>query len=77
MTFQEAVLSRTWLFRLFGKITAKPNRDLIVEDYINPAKGDLVSDVGYGYGELSSRLDQIIYTGMDISPKYIKYANQH
>lgn len=76
MTFREAVLSRTLLFRLFGKITARPNRDVIVEDYINPAKGDMVLDVGCGYGELSSRLDRTIYTGIDISPKYIKYANQ-
>jgi len=76
MTFREAVLSRTWLFKLFGKITARPNRDIIVEDYIRPAKGDLVLDVGCGFGELSSRLEQTNYTGIDISPKYIKYANQ-
>jgi len=77
MTFREAVLSRTWLFRLFSKIVARANRDFLVDEYIRPAKDDLVLDVGCGYGELSSRLDQVKYVGIDVSPKYIKYANQH
>jgi len=77
MTFREAVLSRTWLFRLFSRILSRSNRDAIVEEYIRPAKDDLVLDVGCGYGELSSRLNHANYLGIDISPKYIKYANHH
>lgn len=76
MTFREVVLGRTWLFRLFSRVASRANRDVIVEEYIRPTKDDLVLDVGCGYGELSSRLDQVTYIGIDISPKYIKYANQ-
>ena len=77
MTFREAILGRTWLFRLFNKFLARTNRDSVVEEYIRPAKDELVLDVGCGYGELSSRLDHVNYLGIDISSKYIAYANQH
>jgi len=62
---------------LFSRILSRSNRDAIVEEYIRPAKDDLVLDVGCGYGELSSRLNHANYLGIDISPKYIKYANHH
>ena len=77
MSFQEAILGRAWLFRLFGRVDARGNRDSVVKEYIRPVKDELVLDVGCGYGELSSRLDHVNYLGIDISSKYIEYANQH
>ena len=77
MTFREAILGRAWLFRLFNKFVALANRDSIVKEYVRPAMDELVLDVGCGYGELSSRLDHGNYLGIDISSKYIEYANQH
>lgn len=77
MTIRDAILSRSRLFKLFGRIASKTNRDVLVDEYIRPTKDDQVLDVGCGYGELSSRLDRAKYIGIDISPKYIKYANQH
>lgn len=77
MSLREASLGRPSLFRLFNRIISRGNRDVVVEEYIRPAKGDRVLDVGCGYGELSSRLDQATYIGIDISPKYIDYANLH
>lgn len=77
MTFREAVLGRTRLFKLFSRIAGRSSRDFVVEDYIRPEEDDLILDVGCGYGELSARLVHVDYTGIDISPKYIKYANQH
>lgn len=50
---------------------------MVVEEYIRPAPGDRVLDVGCGYGRLSSRLDHANYIGIDISPTYIDYAKSN
>jgi len=77
MTFREAILGRTWFFKLFNRIASKANRDVVVEEYIRPVYGDRVLDVGCGYGNLASRFKNADYIGIDISPKYIDYANEH
>lgn len=77
MSFREASLGRPSLFRLFTRIISRANRDVVVEEYIRPAPGDRVLDVGCGYGKLSSRISHVTYIGIDISPKYIENANLH
>ena len=77
MSFREATLGRPSLFRLFNGIISRGKRDVIVEEYIRPAPGDRVLDVGCGYGRLSSRLNHATYTGIDISPTYIDYAKSN
>jgi len=62
---------------LFNRIVSKANRDVVVEEYIRPVYGDRVLDVGCGYGRLASRLQNADYVGIDISPKYVDYANRH
>jgi len=77
MTFRETILGRTWLFRLFNRSISRANRDVVVDEYIRPVKDELILDVGCGYGNLASRLDHANYLGIDISPRYIEYANRH
>jgi SAM-dependent methyltransferase len=77
MTFRDAILGRSRLFKLFGRIASNANRDVLVEEYIRPIAGEHVLDIGCGYGDLSSRLHDVIYIGIDMSPKYIRHANQH
>jgi len=50
---------------------------VVVDGYIRPVKDEPILDVGCGYGNLASRLSHANYLGIDISSKYIEYANWH
>ena len=77
MSLRESTLGRPSLFRLFNRIISREKSDVLVEEYICPALGDRVLDVGCGYGRLSSRLNHATYIGIDISPTYIDYAKSN
>lgn len=52
-------------------------RRTLVRDYVRPAAGARVLDLGCGPGEMLDYLPQnVIYTGIDVSPEYIARAQK-
>jgi SAM-dependent methyltransferase len=44
--------------------------------YVKPAPGDKILDIGCGPADVLNYLPAVNYTGLDISPEYIRSANQ-
>lgn len=52
-------------------------REVLVKDYVRPAPGQELIDVGCGTGELLPHLPkEVDYVGFDLSPDYIRQASQ-
>ena len=69
-------LSLSWGYQFFQNLVGnKKAYDILVKEYIHPFSGFKLLDIGCGIGEILDHLpENIEYTGFDISPKYIKSA---
>lgn len=61
---------------LQGILGAKRARFICVRDYMRPAAGQRVLDVGCGPGYVIEYFPKCEYVGFDIDQDYVRYANQ-
>jgi 2-polyprenyl-3-methyl-5-hydroxy-6-metoxy-1,4-benzoquinol methylase len=49
----------------------------MVDQYIHPAPGERLLDVGCGYGDLAMHMPETTYVGVDLNGYYIRHARAH
>lgn len=73
----KAILGRPWVYRLFQRaVGAARLRSVYVRTYVRPFPGARVLDIGCGPGDILDSLPDTRYTGVDLSPDYIREAQQ-
>src|SRR5271166_5133201 len=71
------VLSHPLVYESFQRaIGARSFRRTFVREYLRPAAGDRVLDVGCGPAHMLEFLSDVEYVGVDLSPAYIQYAKR-
>jgi SAM-dependent methyltransferase len=50
---------------------------IYLDEYVKPAPGDKILDIGCGPADVLNYLPAVNYTGLDISPEYISSAKKH
>ncbi len=72
-----AVLSRSWAYQSFWHAVGGNERNrALLREYIRPADGDRVLDIGCGPGTMVPYLPGAEYVGLDASPEYIDRARR-
>jgi len=72
-----SVLSVSAGYRLFRWLVGgESSSKVYVADYAKPAPGDRILDLGCGPADVLNYLPAVDYTGLDISPRYIRSAEQ-
>ena len=70
-----AVLSLSWAYNAYQHaVGAERCRRRIAEEIIRPTPGQRILDIGCGTGEILRYLPQVEYLGIDLSPYYIRSA---
>lgn len=70
-----SILRHPWLYTAFQRMIAhRDTRRVLVEDYIQPQRGDRVLDIGCGPASMLPYLGDVEYTGLDLEPKFIRLA---
>jgi SAM-dependent methyltransferase len=59
---------------MFDRIVVGRFRERYIEEYVQPRPGERVFDIGCGPGDVLDHLPAVDYTGIDISPAYIRAA---
>jgi SAM-dependent methyltransferase len=63
-------------YRLFGQIVRGNACSIYLAEYVKPAPGEKILDIGCGPGDILNYLPDVDYTGFDISPEYIAAAKK-
>lgn len=63
-------------YRFFIRMVGGNVRDTYVREYVKPAPGEKVLDIGCGPADILDHLPQMDYAGFDISPEYIAAAQK-
>jgi SAM-dependent methyltransferase len=72
-----SVLSRSWAYQSFWRAVGGDERNrVLVRDYIRPAAGDRILDIGCGPGTMVPYLQGAEYVGLDVSEEYIDRARR-
>jgi SAM-dependent methyltransferase len=72
-----SVLSVPAGYRLFQRmVSADYARKTYLAEYVKPAPGDKILDIGCGPADILNYLPAVAYTGLDISPEYIEAARK-
>jgi len=70
-----SVLSRSWAYQSFWHAIGGDERNrVLLREYIRPAPGDRVLDIGCGPGTMVPYLPGTEYVGLDVSTEYIERA---
>jgi SAM-dependent methyltransferase len=70
-----SVLSRSWAYQSFWHVIGGDERNrVLLREYIRPAAGDRVLDIGCGPGTMVPYLPGAEYVGLDVSGEYIEKA---
>jgi SAM-dependent methyltransferase len=73
-----SLLSLPAAYRLFrGMMGGESAWRIYLAEYVKPAPGEKVLDLGCGPADVLNYLPDVNYTGLDISPEYICSAEQH
>jgi SAM-dependent methyltransferase len=60
----------TWM------VGGEPVRKIYLADYVKPSSGDKILDLGCGPADVLNHLPAANYTGLDISPEYVRAARK-
>jgi SAM-dependent methyltransferase len=71
-----AILSFPAAYQLFSRLVGGEVWRVYTADYLKPATGEKVLDIGCGPADILNYLPAIDYTGFDISPEYIAAAQK-
>ena len=69
-------LSMSTVYRLFSRGVGGDSCRAYLTDYVKPAPNDKVLDLGCGPADILDYLPNVRYTGVDISPEYIRSARR-
>ncbi|MBX9585429.1 MAG: class I SAM-dependent methyltransferase [Gemmataceae bacterium] len=70
----KTILAVPAVYRLFGRVVGGNARATFVREYLRPAAGDRVLDLGCGPGDLLAYLPPCDYVGVDLDPQYVAAA---
>lgn len=71
------LLSHPVLYRLFQQwVGVEHAREIYLAEYANPVPGEKILDLGCGPGDILDYLPEVNYTGLDLSPEYIRAARE-
>jgi SAM-dependent methyltransferase len=71
------VLSFPAVYRLFWRlIGGKSSSTIYLAEYVKPVPGEKILDLGCGPADVLHYLPEVHYTGLDISPEYIRSAER-
>ena len=72
-----AILRLPVMYNLLQRsIAPTSSRQELVREYVRPAPGDRVLDIGCGTGAVLDHMSGVSYTGFDPSPSYIEAARE-
>jgi SAM-dependent methyltransferase len=72
-----SVLSRSWAYQSFWHAIGGDERNrALLRDYVRPASGDRVLDIGCGPGTMVPYLQDAEYVGLDVSAEYVEKARR-
>jgi SAM-dependent methyltransferase len=72
-----SVLSRSWAYQSFWHAIGGDERNrVLLREYIRPAPGDRVLDIGCGPGTMVPYLPGTEYVGLDLSKEYVESARR-
>jgi len=71
-----SVLSLPAGYRIFLRIVGGDFQRKYVAEYVKPAPGEKILDIGCGPGDMLASLPAVDYTGFDISSEYIEAARK-
>jgi cyclopropane fatty-acyl-phospholipid synthase-like methyltransferase len=64
-------------YRLFSSLVGGSSAwQIYLAEYVKPAPGDKILDIGCGPADVLNHLPAVNYTGLDISPEYIASARK-
>lgn len=73
----KSILDQPVAYKLFSALVgAQHSISIFVSEYVRPAAGDRVLDIGCGPGKILDHLPQVDYFGFDFSPSYIESATR-
>jgi SAM-dependent methyltransferase len=71
-----SLLAHPQAYQFFFNLVGGPGRSrILVRDYIRPAPGDRILEIGCGPGTIVPYLPKTEYVGFDLSPEYIAQAS--
>lgn len=71
------LLSHPVAYRLFQQgVGAERARKIYLEEFAKPSPGEKILDLGCGPGDILDYLPEVNYTGLDLSPEYIRAARE-
>lgn len=72
-----SILEQPSVYKLFSALVgAQYSVSTFVKQYVRPAAGDRILDIGCGPGKILDHLPQVDYFGFDFSPSYIASATR-
>lgn len=72
-----SILEQPVFYKLFSTLVGAQNsQSVFVNQYVRPATGDRVLDIGCGPGNILDHLPQVDYFGFDFNPSYIESATR-
>lgn len=73
-----SILEQPAAYKLFSKLVGSQNsQSIFVNQYVRPAAGDRILDIGCGPGNILDHLPEVDYFGFDFNPSYIESATAH
>ena len=73
----KSILEQPFVYKLFSALVgAQYSISTFVNQYVRPAAGDRILDIGCGPGKILDHLPQVDYFGFDFSPSYIESATR-
>lgn len=72
-----SILEQPFVYKLFSTLVGAQNsQSIFVNQYVRPANGIRILDIGCGPGNILDHLPQVDYFGFDFNPSYIESATR-